>query len=74
MDVDQSDLIHVLIEVKDTGIGISAEDRKNLFKPFFKTSDSDSKLINTCSHGLGLNICKRIAIRLGGDLVLNESY
>ena len=28
--------------------------------------------MNFQSHGLGLNICKRIAKGLGGDLVLNE--
>ena len=26
------------------------------------------------SHGLGLNICKKIAKSLGGDLILNEDY
>ena len=28
--------------------------------------------MNKESHGLGLNICKKIAKSLGGDLVLNE--
>ena len=26
------------------------------------------------SHGLGLNICKKIAKSLGGDLILNYDY
>jgi signal transduction histidine kinase len=50
------------------------EDRPNLFKPYFKTKDDKSRSINKESHGLGLNICKKIAINLGGDLVLNEHY
>jgi signal transduction histidine kinase len=50
------------------------EDRPNLFKPYFKTKDDESRSINKESHGLGLNICKKIAINLGGDLVLNEKY
>jgi hypothetical protein len=50
------------------------EDRPNLFKPYFKTKDAQSRSINKESHGLGLNICKKIAKNLGGDLILNESY
>jgi signal transduction histidine kinase len=50
------------------------EDRPNLFKPYFKTKDAQSRSINKESHGLGLNICKKIALNLGGDLILNENY
>jgi two-component system sensor histidine kinase BarA len=60
--------------VTDQGIGISMEDRPNLFKPYFKTKDAKSRSINKESHGLGLNICKKIAKNLGGDLNLNEHY
>lgn len=63
----------MVISVKDHGIGISEEDRKHLFKPYFKTKDEKSKQMNKSSHGLGLNICKKIALSLGGDLELNES-
>jgi signal transduction histidine kinase len=55
--------------VIDTGLGISAKDQANLFKPFFKSVDAQSKLLNTESNGLGLSICKKIAKQLGGDLV-----
>ncbi len=41
---------------------------KNLFKPFFKTTDKDSRERNKQSHGLGLSICKTIAEKLNGDL------
>lgn len=47
--------------VSDTGIGISEDDRKNLFKLFFKTQDEKSKKMNQGSHGIGLNVCKRFA-------------
>jgi signal transduction histidine kinase len=30
--------------------------------------------MNKGSHGIGLNICKRFAELLGGDLYLNEEY
>lgn len=54
--------------VSDQGMGISEEDRKNLFQPFFKSKDKKSQKKNTQSNGLGLNICKRIAEKMGGDL------
>ena len=41
---------------------------KNIFKPFFKTSDQESRERNKQSHGLGLSICKTIAEKLNGDL------
>ena len=43
-------------------------DLKNLFKPFFKTSDQNSRERNKQSHGLGLSICKMIAEKLNGDI------
>ena len=46
------------IEVTDKGIGINELDMKNLFSPFFKTSDSISREKNKQSHGLGLYISK----------------
>ncbi len=58
----------------DQGIGISLEDRPNLFSAYFKTKDAISRRVNKESHGLGLNICKKIAKNLGGDLILNEDY
>ena len=30
--------------------------------------------MNQGSHGIGLNMCKRFAVLLGGDLYLNEDY
>jgi len=48
---------NVEISVIDQGIGISEEDQKNIFKPFFKTKDSQSRVLNATSHGLGLSIC-----------------
>ncbi len=56
------------IEVTDYGIGITKEDQKHIFKPFFKTSDSESRTLNASSHGLGLSICQQIAQGLGGEI------
>ena len=41
---------------------------------YFRTEDEKSRLMNQGSHGIGLNVCKRVAKLLGGDLYLNEEY
>jgi signal transduction histidine kinase len=51
----------VKISVQDNGIGISKNDKKNLFKMYFKTQDQTSSLMNKGSHGIGLSVCKRLA-------------
>ena len=52
----------------DKGIGISFEDQKHLFMPFFKTSDPLSLEMNRNGHWLGLSICKKIVNVMGGTL------
>ena len=54
--------------MKDYGIGINAEDQRNLFKPYFRATDTTSREMNASSHGLGLSICKMISVALNGDL------
>lgn len=49
-----------LIEVIDTGCGISKEEQKKLFTPYFKTSNKKSLKKNKYGNGLGLSICCRI--------------
>jgi len=58
--------------VRDYGQGISEVDRQNLFKPYFKSQDEASIARNRISHGIGLNICKKLAVGLGGDLTLTQ--
>jgi two-component system NtrC family sensor kinase len=52
----------VLVECRDTGRGISEEDLKNIFKPFFTT-----KAVGK-GTGLGLYISHEIIRRHGGDI------
>ena len=56
----------IQISVQDTGIGISEEDQKNLFR-LFGFLDA-SKDLNTKGIGLGLHICKMIATFMGGEI------
>lgn len=57
-------------EVKDTGIGISEEDQKIIFKEFKQADGSTSRKYN--GAGLGLAISKRYIELLGGTLSLQS--
>jgi two-component system phosphate regulon sensor histidine kinase PhoR len=52
----------VVIEVRDTGIGISAEDRTRIFERFYKTAEARGRP----GSGLGLAIVKHIVQAHGG--------
>jgi signal transduction histidine kinase len=58
--------------VTDNGIGLNEEDRKNLFKPYFKTTDKTSKQLNKNNYGLGLCICQKIANGLQGTILVDS--
>jgi len=58
---------HILIEIKDTGIGISKKDLPNIFKPYEQGNLSES--INKIEGiGYGLYICKRLVELHGGEI------
>lgn len=52
--------------VKDSGIGISEENQKKLFKSFSQTDASTAR--NYGGTGLGLLICKQLAEMMGGSI------
>lgn len=56
----------VELRVKDTGMGISSDDQKKLFAPFFRVSSDDvSKITGT---GLGMWITKQLIELMGGKV------
>ena len=67
---DQMPKNYVMVQIKvtDEGPGICDEDRAKLFEPYFKSSDPKSRKMNRESHGIGLNICHKIAKNFDGDL------
>lgn len=56
---------HLEIQVVDTGVGMSEEDLKELFKPFNRLKDTAQKVEGT---GLGLVMIKKIAELHGGTV------
>jgi CheY-like chemotaxis protein/HPt (histidine-containing phosphotransfer) domain-containing protein/anti-sigma regulatory factor (Ser/Thr protein kinase) len=58
------------LRVRDSGIGISAEDQVRLFQPFTQTMDGGARYQD--STGLGLSICRRLAELMGGEITLES--
>jgi signal transduction histidine kinase len=56
----------VQVLVRDTGIGISAKDRNNIFERFYRADNAVAK--ENKGNGLGLYIARTIATDHGGDL------
>jgi signal transduction histidine kinase len=59
------------IEISDDGIGISPEDQLQLFTPFFRSENSETRQVS--GNGLGLVICKQIVELHGGELTVNST-
>jgi heavy metal sensor kinase len=57
---------HVIIEVRDTGIGIPAESLPHIFERFYRVESSRAKDIE--GVGLGLNLTKWIVDHHGGEI------
>jgi len=58
--------------VKDTGIGLTQEQIKNLFNSFQQADTSTTRKFG--GTGLGLAICKRIAELMGGTVGVESEY
>jgi len=54
--------------VSDTGCGIPEEKREDVFKPFLEIRDL------TKGDGLGLPICKQMALKMNGDLDIDPEF
>jgi two-component system, OmpR family, phosphate regulon sensor histidine kinase PhoR len=60
----------VRIIVRDTGIGINAQDRARIFDKFFRSEESEVR--QRTGHGLGLALVKDIVELHGGSLAVDS--
>jgi len=60
----------VEIRIKDTGMGITAENQKNLFAPFFRVESKE--MDTTIGTGLGMWITKQLIELLGGSIAVES--
>ncbi|EJN35163.1 signal transduction histidine kinase [Pseudomonas sp. GM78] len=65
LDAD-TPMAHLQLVVRDTGIGMDAQQRQRLFQPYTQFSGQDSELQS--GTGLGLAICQQLTRLMGGQL------
>ncbi len=60
---------HLMVEVEDSGIGISRAEQEKLFQPFVQLSQGAGK----GGTGLGLSIAQQFAQLMGGHIVVDST-
>ena len=63
---NESDSVHLRVEVSDTGVGMTPEARKKLFQSFSQVDDSAARRYG--GTGLGLAISKQLVDLMGGTI------
>jgi PAS domain S-box-containing protein len=61
----------VTISVSDSGIGIAESEQEKIFEDFRRSDDSVAK--GYAGVGLGLSICRRLAVLIGGRITVNSN-
>ena len=60
----------VVLEVIDHGTGIRPDEKKNVFKKFYRIGNEQTRVAK--GTGLGLYLCKRIAEDHGGSVIIHD--
>ena len=67
--VIRGDYAHLAGEVADTGPGVPADRREEIFQPFSQTEDG----VRLGGAGLGLAVCRQIIERMNGALTVRDN-
>jgi len=63
--------VSVIIEITDSGVGISEDHRDQVFDPFWRADPSIRNEVG--SSGLGLSVARQLARLLGGDVTIGRT-
>lgn len=69
LNTQQNDRLHLLIEIEDSGPGISSENMHRLFKPFVQLAESGEQK----GTGLGLTITRQFVELMGGNISVEST-
>lgn len=72
MGLESKDDIELLFSVRDTGIGMTAEQMENLFRPFAQADTTTTRKYG--GTGLGLSICKKLVELFGGEITTESTF
>ncbi|KOS68188.1 histidine kinase [Lysinibacillus contaminans] len=67
----KSDKKQIMVEIKDTGIGIPAEEKTKVFEPFYRVDQSRSRELG--GAGLGLSIVQSIITKHKGNIAVTDN-
>jgi CheY-like chemotaxis protein len=62
-----------VIDIEDTGPGLSAQEQARIFEPFSRSASAGAEPASPQGAGLGLTIAKMLTDLMGGELSLNSS-
>ena len=71
LDAPEDHRVRIVFAVSDTGIGVAADERQRLFRPFDQGRSAGNRLFG--GTGLGLSICDALAKEMGGDISLSSN-
>src|SRR5690606_13440004 len=68
--LEEASTCKLLLEISDTGPGISAEDKPRIFDRFFQSTTNDRAA--TGGTGIGLALVKELVSAMGGSVVVGD--